>query len=301
MKKLIALLCVTTLAFAGLTGCGAKSEAPAETAVAEEAVVEEAAETAEVEEEAAPAEETAESTASTVEGKTSLTVGFDANFPPYGYMDENGEYIGFDLDLAQEVCDRLGWELVKQPIDWDSKDMELSSGSIDCIWNGFTYNGREEEYAWTTPYVDNSQVFVVAADSGIASAADLAGKVVNVQADSSALTALEDESNADLTASFAELIQVPEYNTAFMNLEAGAADAVALDVGVANYQVASRGDAFVILEEPLSTEVYAVGFLLGNEALRDVVQEQLDAMAADGKFAEIAEKWELTDYVILGK
>lgn len=300
MKKLIALLCVTTLAFAGLTGCGAKSEAPAE-APAEEAVVEEAAETAETAEEAAPAEETAESTASTVEGKTSLTVGFDANFPPYGYMDENGEYIGFDLDLAQEVCDRLGWELVKQPIDWDSKDMELSSGSIDCIWNGFTYNGREEEYAWTTPYVDNSQVFVVAADAGIASAADLAGKVVNVQADSSALTALEDESNTDLTASFAELIQVPEYNTAFMNLEAGAADAVALDVGVANYQVASRGDAFVILEEPLSTEVYAVGFLLGNEALRDVVQEQLDAMAADGKFAEIAEKWELTDYVVLGK
>ena len=300
MKKLIALLCVTSLAFAGLTGCGAKTEAPAETAPAEEAVVEESTET-EGTQEAAPAEEATESTASTIEGKTSLTVGFDANFPPYGYMDENGEYIGFDLDLAQEVCDRLGWELVKQPIDWDSKDMELSSGSIDCIWNGFTYNGREEDYAWTTPYVDNSQVFVVAADSGITSAADLAGKVVNVQADSSALTALEDESNAELSASFAELIQVPEYNTAFMNLEAGAADAVALDIGVANYQVASRGDAFVILEEPLSTEVYAVGFLLGNEALRDVVQEQLDAMAADGKFAEIAEKWELTDYVILGK
>ena len=300
MKKLIALLCVTSLAFAGLTGCGAKTEAPAETAPAEEAVVEESTET-EGTQEAAPAEEATEGTASTVEGKTSLTVGFDANFPPYGYMDENGEYIGFDLDLAQEVCDRLGWELVKQPIDWDSKDMELSSGSIDCIWNGFTYNGREEDYAWTTPYVDNSQVFVVAADSGITSAADLAGKVVNVQADSSALTALEDESNAELSASFAELIQVPEYNTAFMNLEAGAADAVALDIGVANYQVASRGDAFVILEEPLSTEVYAVGFLLGNEALRDVVQEQLDAMAADGKFAEIAEKWELTDYVILGK
>ena len=300
MKKLIALLCVTSLAFTGLTGCGAKTEAPAETAPAEEAVVEESTET-EGTQEAAPAEEATESTASTVEGKTSLTVGFDANFPPYGYMDENGEYIGFDLDLAQEVCDRLGWELVKQPIDWDSKDMELSSGSIDCIWNGFTYNGREEDYAWTTPYVDNSQVFVVAADSGITSAADLAGKVVNVQADSSALTALEDESNAELSASFAELIQVPEYNTAFMNLEAGAADAVALDIGVANYQVASRGDAFVILEEPLSTEVYAVGFLLGNEALRDVVQEQLDAMGADGKFAEIAEKWELTDYVILGK
>jgi len=302
MKKVIALLCVTTLALAGITGCGNTAQAPAEaTTEATDATAEEV--TAEETDEVAD-ETTTEATAqvaSTVEGKTSLTVGFDANFPPYGYMDENGEYIGFDLDLAQEVCDRLGWELIKQPIDWDSKDMELSSGSIDCIWNGFTYNGREEEYTWTTPYVDNSQVFVVAADSEIKAAADLAGKVVNVQADSSALAALEDEANAELTGSFAEMIQVPEYNTAFMNLEAGAADAVALDVGVANYQIASRGDAFVILEEPLATEVYAVGFLLGNEALRDLVQEQLDAMAADGKFAEIAEKWELTDYVILGK
>lgn len=305
MKKSIAILCITALAFAGMTGCGAKTEEAATSDVAEEVIVEEttqAAEEAEATEAAVEEAATvAEEAASTVEGKTSLTVGFDANFPPYGYMDENGEYIGFDLDLAQEVCDRLGWELIKQPIDWDSKDMELSSGSIDCIWNGFTYNGREDGYAWTTPYVDNSQVFVVAKDSAIKTLEDLAGKVVNVQADSSALAALEDEGKADLTASFAEMIQVPEYNTAFMNLEAGAADAVALDIGVANYQIASRGDAFVIVEEPLATEVYAVGFLLGNEALRDVVQEQLDAMAADGKFTEIAEKWELTDYVILGK
>ena len=120
-------------------------------------------------------------------------MGFDAEFPPYGYMDEDGEYVGFDLDLAAEVCKRQGWELVKQPINWDTKDMELSSGSIDCIWNGFTMNGREDEYTWSVPYVDNSQVFVVAEDSGISTKADLAGKTVGVQADSSALAALEDE------------------------------------------------------------------------------------------------------------
>jgi polar amino acid transport system substrate-binding protein len=94
-----------------------------------------------------------------------FTVGYDAEFPPYGYQDDDGEYVGFDLDLAQEVCDRNGWELVKKPIDWDSKDMDLESGSIDCIWNGFTINGREDDYTWTDAYVDNSQVFVVAADS----------------------------------------------------------------------------------------------------------------------------------------
>ena len=106
---------------------------------------------------------------------STFTVGFDAAFPPYGYMDDNGEYVGFDLDLAAEVCERNNWTLVKQPIDWDSKDMELSSGSIDCIWNGFTINGREDKYTWSSPFVDNSQVFVVAVGSGIAEFSDLAG------------------------------------------------------------------------------------------------------------------------------
>ena len=118
-----------------------------------------------------------------------LIVGFDAEFPPYGYQDDNGEYVGFDLDLAAEVCERNGWELVKQPINWDSKDMELDAETIDCIWNGFTMTGREDQYTWTCAYIDNSQVFVVKADSGIASQADLEGKNVGVQADSSALAA----------------------------------------------------------------------------------------------------------------
>lgn len=242
--------------------------------------------------------------------KTTFTVGFDAEFPPYGYQDETGEYVGFDLDLAAEVCARNGWELVKKPINWDSKDMELETGVISCIWNGFTMQGREDKYTWSKPYVDNSQVIVVKKDSGITDYAGLAGKNVAVQADSSALAALtqnEDGSNADniaLAESFRSLTEVPDYNTAFLNLEAGAVDAIAMDIGVAQYQIAQRGDGFVILDGTLAAEQYGIGFKLGNTELRDAVQKTLDEMAADGTFAKIAEKyekWGLAQAVCLGK
>ena len=231
-------------------------------------------------------------------------VGFDAEYPPYGYKDDNGEYVGFDLDLAQEVCARNGWELVKQPIDWDSKDMELNSGSIDCIWNGFTMTGREDDYTWSKPYVDNSIVVVVKEGSGIEKKEDLAGKVVAVQADSSGLAALTDEEdneeNLKLAASFSDLQQVADYNTAFMNLEAGAVDAIVVDIGVADYQLESR-TGFAMLDDKIRTEQYAVGFKLGNEELRDQVQNTLDEMLKDGTFDDIAKKWDLSDMVCLGK
>lgn len=231
-------------------------------------------------------------------------VGFDAEYPPYGYKDDNGEYVGFDLDLAQEVCARNGWELVKQPIDWDSKDMELNSGSIDCIWNGFTMTGREDDYTWSKPYVDNSIVVVVKEGSGIEKKEDLAGKVVVVQADSSGLAALTDEEdneeNLKLAASFSDLQQVADYNTAFMNLEAGAVDAIVVDIGVADYQLESR-TGFAMLDDKIRTEQYAVGFKLGNEELRDQVQSTLDEMVKDGTFDDIAKKWDLSDMVCLGK
>mgnify|MGYP002572018367 CR=1 FL=1 len=238
-----------------------------------------------------------------------LIVGFDASFPPYGYKDDSGEYVGFDLDLAQEVCDRNNWKLVKQPIDWDSKDAELNSGTIDCIWNGFTMNGREDDYTWSDPYIDNKQVVVVRSDSGIDDFAGLKGKHVEVQTDSSALAALTDDSedNADnlaLTASFADLQQVADYNTAFMNLESGAVDAIAVDIGVAKYQVSSRGDAFKMLDEQVSSEQYAVGFKKGNTALCDKVQATLDEMQADGTIDKIAANYadyNVPDMLCLGK
>ena len=230
-------------------------------------------------------------------------VGFDAEFPPYGYKNDDGEYVGFDLDLAQEVCDRNGWILKKQPIEWNSKDMELNSGSISCIWNGFTMNGREDAYTWTTPYVDNSQVVVVRKDSGITQLSDLSGKVVAVQADSSALAALtgEDasEENLALAETFKDLQQVGDYNSAFMNLESGTVNAICMDIGVANYEIASRGDKFVMLEDRLSSEEYGIGFKLGNTELRDKVQATLLDMLADGTFEEIAEKWGLEESICL--
>lgn len=219
-------------------------------------------------------------------------VGFDAEFPPYGYKDDSGNYTGFDLDLAQEVCDRNNWTLVKQPIDWDAKDAEIDSGSIDCIWNGFTINGRENDYTWSDAYIDNKQVVVVKSDSGISSLDDLAGKTVETQKDSSALAALQGD-NKTLADTFATLTEVADYNTAFMDLESGACDAVAIDIGVAQYQVSSKDnpDAYTILDDSISSEQYGIGFKKGNDALRDQVQETLDEMFEDGTVAKIAEKY----------
>lgn len=231
--------------------------------------------------------------------KDTFTVGFDAEFPPYGYKDENGEYTGFDLELAQAVADMEGWELVKQPIDWDAKDMELSSGTIDCIWNGFTMDGREDQYTFSTPYIDNSQVFVVPTDSDVKTAEDLAGKNVGVQKDSSALAALESEDNQALTDSFANLTQYGDYNTAFMDLESGGIDAVALDVGVADYQLSNRAGAFRKLEKPLSSEVYAIGFLKGNDELKDKVQADVYKLYDDGTVNKLADKYGLTDFIVV--
>lgn len=294
MKKTMAVLACMTLAVSMLAGCGNSSAGEDENLQTMDSVST-TGETVDDSQEASDDAQAADAEADTdTEERSTFTVGFDAEFPPYGYMDDNGEYVGFDLSLAEEVCNRNGWELVKQPIDWDAKDMELSSGSIDCIWNGFTMNGREDAYTWTVPYVDNSQVFVVAVDSGIASQADLAGKVVAVQADSSALAALEEDT--ELTGTFANLTQFADYNTAFMDLEAGAVDAVAMDIGVANYQMAEReAGKFVILDEYLSTEQYAVGFLLGNDSLKDTVEATLFEMVNDGTFDKIAADWGLSD------
>ncbi|WP_304508386.1 amino acid ABC transporter substrate-binding protein [Anaerotignum sp.] len=280
MKKYLALILAMVMSVSVLAGCGSSAG----------------------ENEAAPGEDTAK------EERTKLTVGFDAEYPPYGFRNEAGEYVGFDLDLAAEVCKRRGWELVKQPIDWDAKDMELNSGSIDCIWNGFTMTGREANYTFSDPYVDNSIVFVVKADSGIKTKADLAGKVVMTQADSSALAALtneeDNEENLALAESFASLEQTADYNSAFMNLEAGSIDAIAVDIGVAQYQLTSRGDTFVMMEEPLSKEQYAIGFRLDDTELRDQVQETLNEMLEDGTFDTIVANYKdynLDQMVCLGK
>ncbi len=224
------------------------------------------------------------------ESENKFTVGFDADFPPYGYV-ENGEYKGLDLDMAREVARRNGWEIELKPINWDAKDMELNSGSIDCIWNGFTMNGREDAYEWSEPYAYNRQVVMTKKDTGINNLADLTGKIVAVQTDTPVQKALiPGGSREELGRSFKQLVVSPNYNNAVMELEAGSVDAVAMDIGVAELKQRGRED-FIILAEPVIFEEYGIGFRKGNTALRDKVQQTLKEMVADGTAAEISGKY----------
>lgn len=293
MKKRLLSAVMASAMVLSLAACGgAKTETTAAETTAAET-------TAEKKEETTTAGTTTAETAAAEAAGGTLTVGFDQDFPPMGFVGDNGEYTGFDLDLAKEVASRLGLEYKAQPVAWDSKDMELESGNIDCIWNGFTITGREDDYTWTTPYMANKQVFVVANDSDIKSQADLAGKVVEVQADSSAEAALKE--NQDLANTFGQLLTTPDYNTAFMDLEQGAVDAVAMDVIVAGYQIKQRNADFKILDDSLSEEEYGIGFKKGNTELRDKVQGALEEMAADGTLAKISDEWFGEDVTTIGK
>ena len=221
---------------------------------------------------------------------TELIVGFDQAYPPYGFVGDDGEFTGFDLDLAAEVAQRCGWEVTYEPIDWDAKDTLLDSGAISCIWNGFTMEGREDDYTFSEPYMLNGQVVVVKADSGIESFDDLAGKTVITQVDSAALDVLEGD-KADLKATFANLETIGEYNTAFMQLESGAVEAVACDLSIAQYQMSAKPDVYTQLDEALSSEHYAVGFKQGDTELADTVTQTLKDMVADGTVEELCDKY----------
>ena len=222
-----------------------------------------------------------------------LIVGFDAAYPPYGYVGDDGSYTGFDLELAQEVGKRVGWEVQLEPIDWDAKDTLMNSGAINCIWNGFTIEGRENDYTFSEPYMLNAQVVVVKKGSGISDLAGLAGKAVITQTDSAAYDVLagEDAAQADVAATFASLETIGDYNTAFMQLETGAVDAVACDLSIAAYQLAAKPDAYEQLSEQLSSEHYAVGFKKGDEASATQVTETLKAMDKDGFVKDLCDKY----------
>ena len=222
-----------------------------------------------------------------------LIVGFDAAYPPYGYVGDDGFYTGFDLELAQEVAKRNGWEVQLEPIDWDAKDTLMGSGAINCIWNGFTIEGRENDYTFSEPYMLNAQVVVVKKGSGISDLAGLAGKAVITQTDSAAYDVLagEDAAQADVAATFASLETIGDYNTAFMQLETGAVDAVACDLSIAAYQLAAKPDAYEQLSEQLSSEHYAVGFKKGDEASATQVTDTLKAMDKDGFVKDLCDKY----------
>lgn len=232
---------------------------------------------------------------STNDQKT-FVVGF-SEFPPFGYKDANGEYIGFDLDLAKEVAKRNNWTFKAQPIiDWESKEVELNANEIDCIWSEFTIDGREDDYTWSDPYFNSSQVIVVKSNSGIDSIDDLNGKVLEVQSESSAYNAIQN--NKTLKDLFSEINKIGDDDTALMDLGSGVCDAVIMDYPSANYRITERfHDAdFKILDEHVTHEKYGVAFKKGNDELRDQVQKTLDEMFKDGTVDRIAQNY--SDYGI---
>lgn len=238
--------------------------------------------------------ETQDGTEAGADGKTVLAVGFDQGYPPYGFVGDNGQFTGFDLDLAKAVCDKNGWQLKLDPIDWDAKDALLGSGAINCIWNGFTMEGREGDYTFSEPYMLNEQVVVVKAGSDIQNLGDLSGKTVMTQVDSAALAVLEKSAEeggkADLAATFKDLQTIGDYNSAFMQLESGMVDAVACDLSIAAYQMAVKPNVYRQLD-PLSTEHYAVGFKKGNTELAQQVTDALKALNQDGTVKQLCDKY----------
>lgn len=227
-----------------------------------------------------------------------FTVGFDQNFPPMGFVGDDGEFTGFDIDLAKEAAERMGYEIELQPIDWDSKDAELETGTIDCVWNGFTMSGRENDYTWTDAYMANSQVIVVKKDATYATRADLKGKTVEVQKDSSAQAAVEKDTEF---ASSITLSKVSDYNKGLMDLESGVVEAVVMDEIVASYYIEHENDNFRILDDKLASEEYGVGFKKGNDKLRDEVQKVLEEMDKDGTLEKISTEWFGKDITTIGE
>lgn len=275
MKKLAKLIAVMALVPAMLAGCGSSNGTSDETTTAADT-------------EAAAVTEAAgeDNSLQKVLDSGEFILGLDATFKPMGYTDENDEIVGFDIDCAEEVCSRLGVKLVKQPIDWDTKEQDLDSGKIDCIWNGMSINAsRQEVMNLSEPYMKNEMVFVVTADSTIASQADLDGKTVAVQSGSSAQDILQ-SSGLNITenalATNVECLQ---------QLELNLVDAVFMDSVVANYEIKESGKDYVLLSDGLEEEEYAIGFRKNDQALRDKVQQTLSEMKTDGKLGEISEKW----------
>lgn len=224
-------------------------------------------------------------------------LGLDESFPPMGYRDQDGSLVGFDLDVAAEVCNRLGWTLELQPIDWGVKEIELEQGNIDCIWNGFTITEeRAQVVDFSMPYIENQQVLVVMSDSDIMAQEDVAGRKLGFQAGSSSEDALV--LNPDFRAGIGEEVKVNDYALGFMDLEQGSIDALLVDSIVADYYITMLQGDYRVIEGSLAGEQMGIGFRKGSP-LRDQVNACLSEMKADGALGEISTKWFGSDVTIV--
>jgi polar amino acid transport system substrate-binding protein len=217
-----------------------------------------------------------------------LVLGLDATFKPMGYTNDKDEIVGFDIDVAEEVCKRMGVKLVKESINWETKEQDLNAGRIDCIWNGMSVSpSRAEEMNLSEPYMKNSMVFVVPVDSDAKTMDDLSKKVIGVQNGSTAQDILNASDIADTITEQA----MPTNIEALQQMELGLVDAVFLDSVVANYEITSSGKNYIVLPDGLEEEEYAIGFRKNDQKLRDEVQKILGEMKADGTLGEISTEW----------
>lgn len=228
----------------------------------------------------------------TIEERGTIIVGLDDTFVPMGFRDSNGELTGFDVEMAKAAIEKMGFEVVFQPIDWNLKETELNSGNIDLIWNAYTINEeRKAKVNFTSPYLDNTQAIVVLSGSDITNKEGLKDRAVATQNSSSGLAAIEAE-GAKETFKDGEVVLFDTYNEAFMDLEAGRVDAVVADEVLAKYYISERGaEKYRILDEDFGDEEYGIGARKGDEKLLEELNKALDEMKADGTAATISEKW----------
>lgn len=261
MKKRLIALMVAVLTVLSLTACGSKNEG-------------------------------SDSSLKYIKDNKKLILGLDDSFAPMGFRDSSGNIVGFDIDLATAVCEKLGVELVLQPIDWKTKEVELNTKNIDCIWNGFSVTDeRLQNLTMSMPYMDNSISLVVVNGSQIKTMADMAGKKLAVQSGSSAEEALNEEENKAFKDSLGEVISLSDYTTALLDLETGSSDAVLMDSVMANYMINELGKNYVVLDDSLVAEEYAVGFRKGDEALCKAVEDAFKELKKDGTLEKISKKW----------
>lgn len=225
-----------------------------------------------------------------IKEKGKFIVGLDDAFPPMGFRDENGDIVGFDIDLAKEVASRMGVEVEFKPVEWDGIVLSLQNGIIDVVWNGMTITPeREKMIDFSKPYMDNKQIIIVRASTDIEEPGDLAGKIVGLQLGSSSENALN--TAPELVETLNEIRKYPNNTEALMDLQIGRLDAVVADEVVGRYYISKRPGVFRVLEEYLDYESYGVGIRDEDDSLRAEIDRLLDEMKADGTAREISKKW----------
>lgn len=294
MKKKLLIIMITVLLAMAFIGCGKKGKENKVSGHDTEQNDENISENKQVKEQE-------DTSLDYILNKGELILGLDDAFPPMGFRDDSGEIVGFDIDLAKAVCEKLGVELVIQPINWPTKENELNTKNVDCLWNGFSVTPeREEKLTLSIPYMENAIAIVVTKDSGIKSKEDMEGKRLAVQGGSSAEEALYMDENKEFRESLGEINSgFDDYVTALMDLETGNSDAVLMDSVVASYMIHEAGKDFVVLDDHLVAEKYAVGFRKGEEALAEAVNNALRELKADGTVEEISTKWFGSDITII--